>query len=390
MSDGQTSLSHPHISRLITSLDQREASASHKMRAVLTRKRSTFLSQRLSSLAIATDEQAKIPTRHSRHSPPPACVDREALHEMTSEIVESRPGSLFCYDSSLAAPSNDRSHAWDVCNTVVQKVEWLVGGHSSFVANTIQQKVQQTEGDGDELDRINAIESLIDRVEEEGELYMKLRQQVLASKTDDEDAESMLTFTFAAPGPTVAMYDTLLDTLAQTSETENPEKAANVLDSVIARFKKDGGLERNSNPYTVPTAISYNGVLRAIANTPNASERTRDSALTHAFETFSNFSEAPIPPNSGTYLYMIQILERFVPNSETRDNILNGMWTLAKNDQVVDGRIMETMETIELTNVENLDPFVRSSREGDSDYVIPLQWRKFARTRRHSETDDTY
>jgi len=352
----------------------------------------------------ASSQKLKIPTKHSRHLPPPACLSIEQLREMSDEIIESEPGSLIAYNSS---PSDDAWHAWDLADATIQKVEWLIRGYSAQVENTQMHKLYAVDVCENPQTCVDQILKLVGKMEQEGKMYMDIRskmQSQLAIEADREPDDVEINkeignaqnshgnpmSAFASPGQTIGMFDTLLDTMSTVTDDNTPATVGKLIERIEERFQLDGGLPYNVNPNTVPTQMTWNAGLRAISNTENTCEKTRDDALTSSVAIFSALSDAHAIKNGATYAYMVQIVAKFIPPSEMSANVAHALWHMAKEDKVIDRNLMKAMESIDSGGYEKYDHFMNENIHGKNIGEIPLEWRMNEPSLRHSSQDDTY
>lgn len=354
--------------------------------------------QRCFSVASSAAETKLLPTRHSRVAPPPACLSSVQLDEVTQEVLETSPGLLIPYKTSAR---DDSAHAWQEADHSVQKVEWLIRGFSAQINNTIMNKLYSVESDEDPAQCIVKMQSLVRKMEKEGKLYMEYREKmrsqlaVEASRQQDDylddqfDDSAMLTF--ASPGQTIAMFDILLDSMAVSTDPDTPAQVGGIFRKVNERFEQDGGVSLAVNPNTVPTQLTYNAGLRAIANSPNTSEKTRDDAIIHAFSAFDGLEDLThLKRNSATYAYIIQTIAKFIPPSEMAGNVAHAMWMFAKEDQVVDINVMKALEMVDAGDYPKYQTFLQDVIRDKTIHNIPHSWRKLGKSLRYNSSDDTY
>ncbi|KAI2503885.1 hypothetical protein MHU86_10532 [Fragilaria crotonensis] len=357
--------------------------------------------QRKFSVAASALKTKVIPTRHSRHAPPPACLSSIQLNEVTQEVLETPPGLLIPYKTSAR---DDSFHAWQVADHSIQKVEWLIRGLSAQINDSIMNKLYSVESEADPAQCIVQMQNLMKKMEKEGKLYMDLRHKMRSQlaveagrQLDDDDKDdadetdkSADAQIFASPGQTIGMFDTLLDSLAVSTGPDTPALVGELFRIVDERFEQDGGLSFNVNPNTVPTQLTYNAGLRAIANSPNNSEKTRDDAIVHAFATFDALQDTHLKRNAATFAYMIQTVARFLPPSELSGNIAHAMWLFATDDQVVDDNVMRALEMVDTGGYPKYETFLQDHIRGKTIHDLPHSWRKLGRSLRYSSSDDTY
>lgn len=360
------------------------------------------------SFASVVAEASPLPTRHSRHDPPPACLSAAQLKEVSEEVLESTPGTLIPYEPSRR---DDSLHAWEVADVSIQKVEWLIRGYSAQVSNTKMQLVHSAESAEDPAHCVEAIQNLLQRMDKEGSMYMDLRHQMRSQLALEEQQEQeveqgnvpledLATIekhtnvstpqVFASPGQTIAMFDTLFDTMSMATDKSTPKTVGSLLQKINDRFEQDGGLAHNVNPNTVPTQMTFNAGLRAIANTENSAESTRDDAVMHAFATFAFLRDTNVKRNAATYAYMIQTVSKFFPPSEMSANIAHALWVMAQEEQVIDTNVMEAMELVKPENYEKYNHFLTDYIQNKTIRDLPHSWRKFGKSFRFENDDDTY
>jgi hypothetical protein len=374
-----------------------------------------FRGRRLSAVAYSFQEDSLfLPTRHSRHAPPPACLDLAHLTALTQEVLEAGPGSLFTYD---------RSHdddAWSVSEVdeVIQKVEYLVRGHAARIPLTISNKLYTVSAEDDPDPHLQDMKGLIDRITEEGYDYVKLRSEMNAQlvpaeeKKDDEadkfdfevdiqDAEfveesskgrvpQLADDKGASPGMTVAMVDTYFDALSVAPGSCSPKDIADILDLVVRRYREDGSLESNTNVHTIPTVMTFNAVLRALSTNMDlkSDEAKRDAALQLGLGIYDSMRYM-VDRNSATYTYVLKLIDQCLPPSRSRGNIAHGLWTEATRESVVDLNVIEAFRDVQSKSGNEFAAWVRDNVPADSK-ELPLQYRKNAKQLRYQAKDMTY
>jgi hypothetical protein len=280
------------------------------------------------------EEHIVVPIKHSRKLPPPTCRDITELQEHTDHLLTTPLGSLYAYQDSHDSNSNEALFkAWEAADTSIQLAEYVLRGHASWIPNS-----QYYSSDDDNakspltpVQHVQRMQAVLDRLQEEGKLYMELRQGRLTQKgkeaagtttttppeddsdsssdsssssdeesdtgdnekstadsdesdSDDDDKKDHLSLArdyskdFCPPGPTAVMYDTLLDAMAAATASPqsgsptvcpwSPEDFASLLSQLLHAHALDGGDLENTNEATYPTMQSYNACLRGIANLP--------------------------------------------------------------------------------------------------------------------------
>jgi hypothetical protein len=346
-----------------------------------------------------------LPIRHSRHLPPPVC--HTELQDLTDELLQ------------VKFPLEHTSDMWHAMDTIIQKGEYVMRGHAACIPMTLYHHHHHTMSSSSDNDsptiHIAQMQAIVDRFQEEGMLYMdtirRRRHAVVLysqdeshdSTTGDDTEDSTLSSLrdspnqvgddCASPGPTVDMWDTLLDSMAVTATKETPTTMLTILQRVLERHEEDGGAERNTNPYTVPTILTFNAVLRGVANTPfdnnNSNDHyVRDNALQTAFGVYDEM-RFHAERNAATYQYMIQVVGKFLPPSKTRGNIAYGLWTHAKRNHVASQEVLDALHQTGFST--NGDEFDKWLKENPTDTKhMPLNWRKNYKLRRYNKNDATY
>lgn len=214
---------------------------------------------------------------------------------------------------------------------------------------------------------------------------------------------------FALPGPTTEMYDILLDTMAVTALTAgDPQSFANrrasdiltanaameLLGTIDYRHGLDSGDDLNNNPHTMPTQISYNGVMRTCVNLhwDGKNEVLRDLALIGATTASDNLTLSSLPRNSSTYAYQMQLLAKYMPACEARGRMIHGLWMMARRDGVFDGQVLDAyMQASTPSNTPIFEEFIEKHiRDKDWRKDGPQRWRRRVKTRRLTRRQTTY
>ena len=365
-----------------------------------------------------------LPTRHSRHLPPPIAYGTE-LQDLTEELLTIKFPLPPFYEQGLSFTSQKMWHELD---PILQKGEYVLRGHAACIPRTLHHDPRRNSSSSSEdspTRHIAQMKAILNRFQDEGLLYMERVQQrryavVTASyysqqkdttatentnSIHEEDSSSFankVELKCATPGPTVEMWDTLLDSMAVTPTHDTPTTMFTILQHVLSRHDKDGGFERNINPYTVPTICTFNTVLRGVASTPynninttnnNKEEedtRVRDSALETAFGVYDDM-RFHVNRNAATYRYMIQVVHKFLPPSKTRGNIAYALWKLAQQEHVASQEVLNALLDVSSSN-QNHNPELQDWIEthGNNIRHMPLNWRKNYKLRRYITKDATY
>jgi len=317
---------------------------------------------------------------------------------------------------------------------------------------------------------VKDMERLVTRLEEEGEYYQKMAEEhrlAQLAPTVMEDATTASTTTttattdkasgskkstslppkqkpmhsksipetYSSPGPTVTLYELLLDayalsTLKTTNDSFSPPNALSLLthiDSIYQRIVQRHDLDgqyQNTHPQTIPTSITYNAILRIIANgsyIPSSqntisnlpqmdipTQKVRDQALLMAFQTYEMMEASDaVHRNSCTYEYLFQILQTYIPPCRSRGNILRQYVHQACEEGVMTVSILQNLkltcdkkdgldyeewmsrmeEEFHLTAVEDHDD---DDHKGAATKDLPLKWRRVAKKLSHKSGNGFY
>lgn len=420
-----------------------------------------FFRRAFSEAAVAKEPAPlKLPIKHSRNKLPRVCTDPQQLQELTEEVLNTPVGSIFTFPEASAAEQEDPSRvAWHEADAVVQKVEFLLRGHAHGLEGTqwnrwLKKHNVSSPTDADES--LAIMVALVDRLWEEGHTYMTLRAARLeevrgpkitldegdlqemseleegeveslkkdmeefaeaeglelyekqdaeqvpqeAEGGEDDIIEETYMDDFALPGPTVAMYDTLLDAMAcsaPNSTVASPEAALSLFQDIVFRHYLDGGDASNTNIHTRPTVLSYNAPIRLSmslpfdpANKQSEAIQRRDQAIQLAFGCFDELSQSSIlKRNSATYNYLLGTVAKYMPASRIRGNIARGIWHHACTQGLVDETVMEAFGAANNpSNGEEFDGW--KDRIGNQKKDFPAKWVRKSRGLRYHPREATY
>lgn len=309
-----------------------------------------------------------IPNRHSRKLPP-SIASSEIVDDLSQEMISSPVGSWFTYDSDFTTPEGE-DQGFIVSDVWSQKVEFLLRGHSSLLDGSVIRKELQHE----ELQlpltdtntsgtRFHVMQSLLERMEKEAQAYKEAyivahssleevspssqRQPKIAESEEEQEASF---FIGAPPGPTISMYDLVLDAHAISLLPTALSQAQALFKKAAQRHFLNGGPD-NTQRHTIPTELTFNAIIRTAANIPydaasdDSSEQVRDAALNAAFFIFDKMHHSDSTKrNTATYIYMLQMLKKCMPESLVRGNIAHAIFELAVEDRVMDDAIYEELK----------------------------------------------
>jgi hypothetical protein len=421
---------------------------------------------------IVSSNPAALPFLHSRKKLPSVCLDSIELKERTEQILESQVGALFEFNRNKRhVDRDDAQEAWQIATPTIQRVEYLLRGHSAQIPGTLWEKWSSGGGGtntipaADDLLRpIEIMDALIERLVEEGSYYMEVRKVHLSQLaweesirkeedpvandwrkfardntivdddeedddwkefkknvadkekkgTDDnnleeEEGQDDLMMDYALPGPTVDMYDIFFDTLAVTADKMgdprqfSARKASNLLTSrnvydtfhkLYDRHTMDGGDDLNNNTYTMPTQISYNAAIRTVANLhyDGKSEVYRDLALAVALAMHDAITHSPLPNNSSTYAYILQVVSKYLPACELKGNVAHAFWKMAKTEGVYNDQVQKAyFQAHQPSNSARHDEWIDKNLKGfDWRTGVPQRWRRRVQKYRMIPKQTTY
>jgi hypothetical protein len=197
---------------------------------------------------------------------------------------------------------------------------------------------------------------------------------------------------FALPGPTTAMYDCLLDVAAVTGDVNCADKINVWHELAFTRHQLDGGCRTNRNIYTVPTALTFNALIRYAVSVPvrDGDLELRDTALAWAFSTYQTLDEVEIVhKNAASVNYLLQVIAKYMPPSRIRGNIAAGVFHQARyrglvNSAVVDAYIAANTPS----NCPEDDAYIRDTLRGPQ--PIPPKWKRDSKKYRYNPREDFY
>jgi hypothetical protein len=264
------------------------------------------------------------------------------------------------------------------------------------------------------------MQAIITRLQQEGQVYMQLRHERLAQKLQEKQAVAGMkmeegtelptlpdsTKHFAPPGPTVSMYDALLDSMVATaagdddssSSSTTPSEFVTLLRQLHATHTLDRGDAINTNLATFPTMQSFNATLRGIAACKFTSagedqeqddKHIRNQAM-EAFGIYNSMAHTTsdrLKINSATITYMLQIVQKYIRTSRTKGNIAFSIWMQATKEGIVDSSFSVQQAYKEVNMPSNGAEFDELVNERcDPDFDLPTKWICHAKNRRLDAT----
>ena len=236
-------------------------------------------------------------------------------------------------------------------------------------------------------------------------------QQLLQSTSDEhlhsewlrmQDDDSSYVHDFALPGPTVNMYDTILDTLAcaapqSTDPIQDMATATNVYDMVILRHFLDGGdYAATANVHTRPTILTFNAQIRLAAQLPwhdGDSIEHRDDAITMAVAAFFRTHECGVVErNSATHTYLIQCMQKYMPPSRIRGYMAMSVVQSARYHGILSPTVIETFKQCSIpSNCREHDELILKQFTGDNYMAkLPFKWFRLSKKRQYAKREEVY
>jgi hypothetical protein len=382
------------------------------------------------------------------------------LRELTQELLESPVGSLFCQSGveSSSSKNDDRDEAYALARESGELVEYLLRGFNCTIGPLTlcsNDKVSATNDfDPDEVS--SSLETMMDvmeRFHQEGEMYLRLRQEALdysaGVNSDSSDGGSSSSASsnsekneadardqqrsqlrsgnndFAAPGVTIAMYDTILDAMAcathvslegqsanASSESASflqmlePDDVYRVAGAALKAHDLNNQFEDGDMFFspTTPTMVTYNAALRGIGNIclseTSIDERKGeiiDQGLAHGFGVYNHLThnEHGLPKrNAASIIYLLKIIQACIPPSRTRGNMTVALWHQASMEGLVTPELIECIKKLHDNSngpefdvfLESLDKCTTSADEKQNKVIItPQRFARFAKKYSHSK-----
>ena len=382
-------------------------------------------------LWLSTVEALDLPTRHSLKQLPRICQDPIELQEETEKLLQTPVGELY---ASQATAQGGIDEAYHLAHSHIARAEYLQLGHASQIDGTLYAGDATNPSSLSPNDVIQlSMKPLIARMQQEGEIYMKIREQKKiphpeeyiesftpgsarvedsspdeegylpsseddsssSSSDDDDDDESddelveratasasgkvvkERSLEFAPPGPTAKMQEALLDSMA-CARMGAPGDYYDLALQIMNADKLDNG----SNNYTQPTLVTYNAALRGIATCDLTMEMVRDEALESAFSLYNHLTHSRhLPRNAMTYVYMFQIIDKAFPASRVKGNISCTLWDHATRLGVVNEQVIASLSQVHSTSNGPEFQMLLDHISGP----LPQKYRRFVNKYRHSD-----
>jgi len=373
-----------------------------------------------SSSSSSVNVARTLPTRHSRHDMPLAASSDQLLN-LDESLLKKVAGSLYSYPSALLQESSmekERTEAQRLSEVTRQKVEYTLRGHACLIPHSLSYQDEEDESSSSNsnmsvVERVEQMVALLERAEEESRVFCELRVRLKSQlarhnhTNDDQEEESIwrqakLAQNFGtSTGLSIEMYDLTLDAIAVASEQpqqpQQPQLASSsqLAQSILKRVlshdshKDDTATTNSTSTMTMaPTMLTFNAVLRTVANHQQQSSSSKDGLsleqlLDIATETFQSMPRR----NAATFTYMFQIYERHLPESKSRSNICYALWTQVCRDGLVDLPLMEQMKR---TVQSDPDYHQWAQKELQSIADLPQKYRQNAKRFRYQKNNPIY
>lgn len=223
-----------------------------------------------------TQEQGKqriIPTQHSSKAPPPVCRDPVELQELTQELMETPVGSLFCQNHTVvktsASPIDDRDDAYAVARESGELVEYLLRGYNRSISPLTLCGKAKTDvlEDSDKVSlSLETMMDVMERFNQEGEMFLKLRKEALHYKNSDADASNDSSSESSVSSDSSSDVEDMLD-VDLGNNSEDPRFSSAVKDKLKVDAREKQHLESGLDDFAIPgvTTAMYDTILDAMA-----------------------------------------------------------------------------------------------------------------------------
>uniref|UniRef100_A0A7S0CC09 Uncharacterized protein n=1 Tax=Proboscia inermis TaxID=420281 RepID=A0A7S0CC09_9STRA len=273
-----------------------------------------------------------------------------------------------------------------------ERLEYVLRGHA---ANVPQSRIASLSEEGEGVDprqlrvirshkssdggiHVEAMNRLVERMENEGELYLKQKySKVMVTPeniNDDDEEDDELedldeeeeTPTYPESNPCVStlQYELLLDALAQPAATlptlASLTRVSSILAAILSQHTADGGVT-NVNFHSVPTVRVFNAAIKhsSMMETVGGNEKERDGALQNAFTAFDALYQldACVKRNDETYALLLKVVSQQIPTSRSKGNVLRSLYEQCKDEGVVSAQVLEVLKG-ETGNSEECDDWI--------------------------------
>ena len=362
------------------------------MRVVFGLRRLSSSSSSIGSVRKATVASARsLPTRHSRHLPPPMAQSLEEALELHKNLVE-KPSSWYTYPTSFLKETDDSWLVQQLADPFLQQVEYTLRGISSTLPHSIHSTTTTVDDTSTVQERVEQMIALLERAEHESQVMCELRanykSQISTSSPSSEEGEEdsaewrrlKIQQSFGIhPGLSIDMYDIVLDAIAASASSLPENKAPSMAHDILLRVLDK--TEQNTI-MMVPTPLTFNAVLRAVASSSSIQKGQEEVLLDCATSTFTRMPQ----PNAASYTYMMQIIGNTLPERKSRANMLYGLYTQACRDGVVSPQLQTTLQ-----NTIQFDSDYHAFFQKDENKIIPQKYTRNVKQYSYSnDSNSTY
>jgi RecA/RadA recombinase len=269
---------------------------------------------------------SSLPTRHSWHGGPRICRDAVELQELSRELLETPVGHLYTFEEGQDGGDAAQKAAFET----IDMAEYLARGFNAQIPTTFYHR----NNDDDTTTRtttmspqeaLSTLELLLQRMKDEGDMYLQVRAERMHileggaaggyelssssssssdSSSDDDEVEQEEEATkaasklqqqqqhpFAPPGPTIALYDALLDAMAAAGEdtTTTTSTSSSLSYTPMDYYRLTGGIldgQELLEGAPRPTLVTFNAALRGIVAAAASTTTTTTTTTDHI--TFGN------------------------------------------------------------------------------------------------------
>ena len=327
--------------------------------------------------AVSNAASAILPTRHSLSQPKRLCEDSTELKDRTAALLGTTVGKLYSADTR----NTTRAAAYYAANESIQLAEYLVLGHARNIPGSLY--ADHNAGSDDPLTSLTSMKSILNRMQNEGAMFMELRNenilQQLASEEHEETEPPSFLEDFAPPAATGVMYDAVLDAMACT-KSGGPMEYLDLATTLIHRYAMD----EKENAFTIPTMVTYNAPLRGVALLDIQDQVLRDEAMRMAFTLYNSLTHselAHIQRNPRTMTYMCRILDKCIPGSRVKGNMSVTFFSHATQLGILDEAVIDALRQIHSSQNGPEFQILLDHLSGD----LPQRFRRFVNKYNHSE-----
>jgi hypothetical protein len=229
------------------------------------------------------------PVRHSRAQAPRMCRNPTELQKLTAHLLEAPKGSLFAFQPH----ETTSAQAWQKADAAIQQVEYVLRGHSATLPTSIHYRsTDDTVVEWDESMNVTVqtMQQLLDRIWEEGELYMTMRSKHLQETTGyvpPSDIDPFLVGSNQEDDDTLTLEDGTNKYVTDVGNVDEYEIEKHATDEEVAvKYETDKetvGLQEEDEEEAVKYQTEKNG-----SNQEESDVQETDEEGTDEYETDEN------------------------------------------------------------------------------------------------------